>query len=606
MIPNLEETKKLSNKIEDEYNISEKISRYQSVPDLEELFETATNYGLTDKDDAARALFVADYIISASELPSGSTDLERYNSIFKAFQLGVARNKSTERLMRIFYLAYQVAINIRRHDLFMSGRGVTRKTGLLRLKDAHITPYLEVANDILGKKGSCSWELGILSATLKKVYPHKELGNFSEKINYKDYDKLTPIIWRLLEDYSDHKAIEINPNLTVPNLTHSKSVIFTDQAYPNLFSLWNFSGEPKLLEREINAASKILDDISVDEDFVYARARIQNTLEHFYFIRDPRPPNSIFIIKTTTDDINLTRLLTILSLRGKEKNGWKFLSKKQKTVVKKKEKKKVKKTSKKKVKREVIKDRKVSTGSSESQGFFGKIKGLFGKSKKVEEETKTIQEKVIIEEEQPFTEYVDQEVEVEEEKIEELFLPHFFAQATTIEGVGDLPLFEEFDNIRDDNYTIIGAFDSNKETQKTSFILDDLSGINASKMVQKLNTLDQLAKRIMKSLFKEENQFFFDEIFFKSESGKKLITINGNQSMFIGVIGASYIDPIAHWKSRSREKLIVQRRSITMRANQFLSARRHTRFDTAMERIFEGSFDFSEAKTEDLDQEIFP
>ena len=81
-IPNLPYIDLLIIELGREYDIPVRLSRYASA--APELLTLATDAGLT-AEEAPRALFVADFIATSSEVPSEASDEDRYHSVFKAF-----------------------------------------------------------------------------------------------------------------------------------------------------------------------------------------------------------------------------------------------------------------------------------------------------------------------------------------------------------------------------------------------------------------------------------------------------------------------------------------------------------------------------------------
>ncbi|MFX1535008.1 MAG: hypothetical protein ACFFDI_12355, partial [Promethearchaeota archaeon] len=236
-IPNFETLKELVDKIDQDFDLQTRLERYKSM--ASELVSAALAEGLNNEEDASRALFVSDFIITASEVPAGSTDEDRHKSVIQTFISGVSeRGSSSDKLMRVYYLAYKLAIMIRRQDLFMANRGLARETGLLRLMDTHLTPYLAVCADVLGKE-SCGWELGVLSAALKRAYPHSEVQNFIDSPKSTDRGALVPIIWRLLKSYAEKQLVEVNITLVITNIQKSSGILVLDSTKSLMTGLWN-------------------------------------------------------------------------------------------------------------------------------------------------------------------------------------------------------------------------------------------------------------------------------------------------------------------------------------------------------------------------------
>jgi len=79
--PNLDVLRETAKKIDEEYDLKTQIRRYKTM--FSELVENASTLGLTGEDDAARALFVADFIVVSSEVPLSPTDEERRISVIR-------------------------------------------------------------------------------------------------------------------------------------------------------------------------------------------------------------------------------------------------------------------------------------------------------------------------------------------------------------------------------------------------------------------------------------------------------------------------------------------------------------------------------------------
>ena len=241
-IPNLEVLREISNNIGKEYDLENRLNRYKNL--APELIEFVKNNGLPNTEEAIRALFVADFIVAASEVPTGSVDEVRYISVAKAFISGNLRCRSPDALVQMFYFAYKTAILIRRQDLFMAGRGIDRKVALIRIKDSYITPYLHIASEILGE-GSCGWELGILSAALIKNYPEIEIDEYITVPAHSKHRWMTEPIWNLLKKYADNQKVETNQNTIIPNVSESQNILLLNSDDSSQISLWGITTSNK-------------------------------------------------------------------------------------------------------------------------------------------------------------------------------------------------------------------------------------------------------------------------------------------------------------------------------------------------------------------------
>ncbi|MFW9905281.1 MAG: hypothetical protein ACFFFH_13155 [Candidatus Thorarchaeota archaeon] len=594
-VPNEEVLRSLVQKIDDEYDLVNRLNRYKSQS---ELIKLATNLGLTQLDDTIRALFVADFIVTASELPLEGTDEERYKSIIQSFIQGHSRCSSSDALMRIFYLAYKTATTIRRQDLFQAGRGLSRKAALIRIKDSYITPYLKVTSEIL-EKGSCGWELGVLSAALKRKYPDDEIAQLEDVPEYTIHKTLTDFIWRLLMEYSKVQAAETNPNPIIPNIEESKSLLLLDAQNTELASLWNVTPS-NILKLKIDLPSfvKFTNQPIDNKDLTLVKGKVLETTEHFFIIRSPFTANKpIFLVKTPADEINFTRVLTILHLRGLEHDGWSKVVHSDKSLPEPEFNKEIEpltevltQEEKVEVKQETI---------IKKEGIFTKIKKKFF-GRKIEPETG--------EEKKPIPKKLKPKLSVKiKEKVR---LPSFMtqssfiAQGITVDAVSDLNLFEIFDTVREESYFIVGTFETDFQETKTNFITKP-NVIPPSTIVTFLNTLEQEITKVFTNCF-ANNQVRVDELFFMgNDQQKMIICMNGNQERVVGTIATTYVEKIVDWHAREKDVEALQRRSLHMRTQQLLAARRHTPFQEAVERIYRGNLNINQTEFISLNQPIF-
>ncbi|MFX0125769.1 MAG: hypothetical protein ACFFAE_19260 [Candidatus Hodarchaeota archaeon] len=591
-IPNEEVLKSLVQKIEDEYDLTNRLNRYKRQS---ELIELASNQGLTQIDDTIRALFVADFVVTASELPSGGTDEKRYQSIIQSFIQGHSRCSSSDLLMRIFYLAYKTATTIRRQDLFQAGRGLPRMAALIRIKDSFVTPYLSVASGILGK-GSCGWELGILSAALKRMYPDGEIEQFKSAPEYTDHKTLTDLIWRLLVSYSQIQTAETNPNPIIPNMKESKSLLVFDGKKPELTSLWNTTPSNILkLNDDLPSLVEFTGQLFDNKHLAFVKGRVLETTEKFFMIQSPFTAiKPVLFLKTPADEINFTRVLTILHLRGLEQDSWAAVVKTDEPVE---ERKKIED-----VKPKIEKappDEKKTEPPPRKDGFFAKIKKrIFGKKTETEVEKtpipKHLKPKLSI------------KIKDEKKPTESPFMTQssFIAQGITVDAVSDLDLFETFDTVREESYYIVGTFETDFEETKTEFVTKHNS-IPPSTVVTFLNALEQEISKINANCF-DNNQVLIEELFLIANDGQKMIiSLNGNQERIVGTIATTFFEKIVDWQAREEEAEPLQRRSLHMRTAQLLAARRHTPFREAVERIYGANLIVKKAEFMTLNQPIF-
>ena len=169
-----------------------------------------------------------------------------------------------------------------------------------------------------------------------------------------------------------------------------------------------------------------------------------------------------------------------------------------------------------------------------------------------------------------------------------------------IEAVSGIQIVETFDIFREGNYEIEGVFDKDLTTNRTTF-LSKPTLTQASNIVTFLDVLkDQLANVFHELDFQQE--ILIEEVFLSTaEKEKYLLTLDGNQSMIVGLFAKAPPDaPIADWQARSHDVEALQRKSLAMRINQYLKARRHTPIEEAIERIYGQNFIFATAKKEEI------
>lgn len=598
-IPNLDVLREISSKINKEYDLENRLNRYKNL--APELVEFAQNNGLPTSDEAIRALFVADFIVTASEVPRGSVDEERYISVIKAFIQGKLRCKSVDALVQMFYFAYKTATLIRRQDLFMAGRGINRKVALIRIKDSYITPYLQVASEILGE-GSCGWELGILSAALIRNYPEIEINEYITVPEHSKHRWITEPIWNLLKNYSNHQKVETNQNAIIPNVDQSQNILLINSDDPSQVSLWN---------TKTTNVSKLLADIqsivqTIDRNMkmqnmklISLKGSIANSSNKLFILKDPfasSKPMGIFI--SPVDELNISRILTILNLRGFEDDGWKSVFTKPEKIAEDKPIPELVKIAPK------TEEETQEKPKQEKTSIFSKITRIFSKKeKKIQTESTPRVKKV--EKQKP-------KKEKKEKRKKKKGLPpfivqsEFLAQAITIDAVSDIDLFETFDTQREEpeGYSIFGIFETDFGEPHT--IIRSSPYIELQKELSDFFTGLSKIIKLVNDVFNEKKPILFNEAFFMDESNKQklIISLNGNQERVVGTIAASFFDKITDWQARGEEKEPLQRRSLHMRTSQFLSARRHTSFEDASKRIFRENFDVEKAKESTINQLI--
>ncbi len=576
-IPNLPFFDSLLIELGREYDIPVRLSRYASA--APELLTLATDAGLTE-EEGARALFVADFIATASEVPSEASDEDRYSSIFEAFKSGRSRNKSPDKLMHVFYVAYKTAIKMRSQDLFMGGRGMPRDVSLIRLKDYFVAPYLKRVGNYLSK-GPCGWELALLSAALKRTYPHQEIQAHNIQQDHQQHSDLLTPIWKLLKEHEVLHVVSQNPSVTIANMNETQAFLLSTTKQTSLISSWNTDENFKVntLQTPFQRITSFLDRPILNSEFVMLRGRILNTLEHLMLVRDASSPaNPILIMKTPADDLNASSVAQILHLRGldEQKAGtWKkTLSGDQKPKPS---------PSLPKMKPQVKEETPIK-----KKGLFGRLMGKFRKS----------EERIPLS--SPTTATKDS---VQEKPLRGLLKRGSFAndatfmpQALVIEGVSNIQIVDTFDTLREGNYSIEGIFETDLKSNVTTFLSKPSLGL-ASPVMTFLTNLHPYLTDLFSGAFQIEH-FLIEELFFTSEAREKYIIImDGNQHMTVGLLAQA--PPDAHiddWKIRGEDLEPLQRKSLAMRTNQYLKARRHSTFEDSTERIFGQNFAVSTAK----------
>ncbi|MFQ5818399.1 MAG: hypothetical protein ACE5I5_00175 [Candidatus Heimdallarchaeota archaeon] len=561
-IPNFETLKGLLGKIDHDFDILSRLTRYKTM--APESVSMGLSLGLTSEEDTSRALFVSDFIITASEVPSGGTDEERHQSVIQTFISGInQRGVSSDALMRVYYLAYKLAIMIRRQDLFMAGRGLIRETALLRLMDTHITPYLAVCADLLGN-GSCGWELGVLTAALNRTYPHSEVQNLLGAPKSADRAALVPIIRRILKSYAEKHPVDVNNNIIISNIKNTKSILVLDSKKTLMTGLWNCvqPGFSSKADREaLSPLSDFLKKIDVERHLLYLRGRILGTVENFFFIRNPFLENKPFLVlRTTADEINVSEMLTILQLRGLDYKGWLEIKADEGTPSK-----------------APVFDQ------PEKEGLLAKIKRILGFKKS---------EKRILD-----------KPRVSKKR----FLDSFLTHAITVDAVGDIKLFEMFDVERESEYTVEGALESDFERNQTFFLTEKKLG-DPLEIANLLDGLDEVLEKAANHFFGGETQILPEEILFTSQDKKRhIITLAGNVSekRIVGTIASTYVQDEIDWQPKKEENFI-KRRTLLRRTNQLLTTRRTTfeTFEKSLERVYGTDLDQSITQSYTLDRPI--
>lgn len=576
-IPNLETIREITNKLNTEYDLQTRLNRYKTLPDLLNL---AKQNNLTNEDAAIRALFIADFIVTTSELPPGNSDEDRYKSVIRSFKLGTELNTTADNLMRIFYLAYKISTLIRRQDLFMGGRGLDRKSSLIRIKDTFFLPYLKISTRMLKQESSCMLQLGILAAALLRDFPDQQIQNYKSSPPMSNMKELSPLVWKLLLDYARKQNVDTNPNAVIPNLKKSQSVLIIDAAEKgNLISLWNIDPSTNFmnLKAELQSLSSELNKITDNKALISLRCQIQNTedLDHMFIVRDPKIlSHPFFVLATPADEINLNCVKRILHLRGLEGEGWKSI---------------VVEVPQEKINIEPISSAPLDQPKTEQKvnkgGLLNRIKSLF--KKKTVEEFPTLKPSI-----KP----------IQKKKMKEIpafvLNSEFLAKSLTVEAVGDFALFEEFDTIREANYSIIGVLESELESKKTHLMITK-GNQNLSEVYQFYEGILPKLNKISQVFFNIQGNLIIDEVFWMNENDEKLLLcIDNGFSHLVGTLAVSHRDKVVDLQTGVSSMEDLQRRSIHMRNKQFLNAleaRTNPDLQEIIERIYGQNFDCSKA-----------
>ncbi len=587
------------NKLDQEYDLNSRLGRYVSASP--ELIEFASQNGIPDSTDAARALFISDFIVTSSEVPPGTTDDERRINIIDCFIDALTyRTDETDKIMRNFYLAYNLAIAMRRNDSFLSGRGVQEDTRAILLIDSLIMPYINYMKDLYASD-SCYFEVGILSAALLNKFPKTQIESLNKKMTF-DGDDLFANIFEMTTQFVKLHNAGTNETVVLPNMDTAQILYINSSRDLPLISTW----KTKLASNDetvksIKSLLKFLDNSDKDIPLVYLRGELKGTEENIILIRNPNVEGKpLCLLKTGADEINVTEMMTLLETRSHLDKNWINIENVTKGVydIAFEELEEIQT-------REIEEKQEVQVEVSEkpekkSGGIFGKLKGIFGgggkpKSPKTRTETKIKKKKV------------KEKVKKKVEKKTKLayHIPPYLSQAIGVHGLSDLRLYEIFDTIREAEYMVTGALESSFADNKTTFLTSE-DEENTNQLAQTLDGLDSVIEKVIDFYFKNNPQILPTEILFLSKDDKRsLICMNGDKDRIVGTIARTYEKDITQWQHTEQVQELVQRRTLHMRTNQLLSARVHTPFDSATSRIY-GDQLKSDAKFISLDHAILP
>ncbi|MHA2298782.1 MAG: hypothetical protein ACXADA_22330 [Candidatus Hodarchaeales archaeon] len=616
ILPNIDVLREQSNKLDEEFDLEARLRRYKI-----EGLSFAIKEGLSNEDDAARALFVSDFIVTSSEVPVGYSDEDRHRSIIKTFINGIAtRCDSSDKLMRIYFLAFKTAVLIRRQDLFMAGRGLERKTSLIRLKDAYLAPYLAVSEEILGS-GSCEWEMSILSSALTKNFPHLEIEHYKGAPSHVKAQKMIPYEWNLLERYEKQKIIAKDDKVVLSNVAETSSVLFLDSGTPSLISKWNIPDSDLQPERDqeiTSFLSKFFRELDTDQQLISYRGRISGTDERVFLVRDPdTKAKPLFLLRTPVSEINVSKTLSIIHLRGLEHDAWLEIDftpievpdqdeieveVEVEVEIEVKEKDISEPVSRPKQEVSVAK----SEQEKENGGFLSKLFSRFSGKKSVVDE-KSVVMKTGKPVKKSKKKKVKKKVKKKMKKRRSILIQALppLSHALTVDIVSDVDLFDIFDTFRESNYIITDVFDSDHETNKTTFFTDKKIG-DSTTLTTLVEGLEERVNTVSRYFFKDIDLVIPEEVFFVSKAeNRQVVCLASSEQRVIGIVAETFQKDVADWKwSKAKEEQLVQRRTLHMRAGQLLAARRHTKFDEAMERIIGSDVTMDDMKSIIIDKKI--
>lgn len=591
-------------KLDQEYDLKARLGRYESA--TPELVDFASKNGIPDVQDAVRALFISDFIITSSEVPQGTTDDERRINIFECFIDALTfRSNNSDHIMRAFYLAYNLAVQTRRNDSFLSGRGVPPETRIIMLIDTLIMPYLRTMIKLF-ESDNCYFEVAIISSALLIQFPKGEIDKVNKEITL-DSSDLFPTLFRIMSDFVKFHDAGVNDTVVLPNMDTSRILYINSSADLPLLSTWKTKSASNLETIDaINNLLKFLNDSDKEIPLVYLRGELKGSSENFILVRNPRVEGKpLCLFATPAEEINVSEMMSLLTIRSKFDKNWVGVENATKSIYD-------IGYEEKEIQKEEFQDKEIEEteevdvqveSKPKSGGFFGKIKGLFGGKSDTTTETKkekrvkkkTIREKVVKKVKE----------KIEKKTVIAHSMPAYLSQSIGVHALSDLRLFEIFDTIREAEYVVTGTLESNFAENKTTFLTieDDEATANFAKT---LDGLDSVIEAVINHYFITAPQILPTEILFLSKEDKRsIICFNGDKDRIIGTIAKTYEKDITKWREGDKSQETVQRRTLHMRTNQLLSARVHTPFDAATSRIY-GNQITSDAKFITLDHAILP
>ncbi|MCY3412233.1 MAG: hypothetical protein INQ03_11420 [Candidatus Heimdallarchaeota archaeon] len=314
-IQNFEVLNTLLNSLNEEFDLDRSFTRYRNYSP--ELLEVAIELGLTDQEDATRALYLTDFVLTQAEIDA--EDSLRRESIIKSFIMGKEYGIAGENMLKIFYLSSKVAQSMRRNDAFLSGRGLDRNTSMVIIKDLLIIPYLEICKVLLGDV-SPSFQLGVLASAVKQSLPTDEIMEYK---NIKAKENILPFAWNIMKAFDRKFPAEINPTLSISNIDNSSTILVNKVEKINL-GLTNVNKNPDCQEIEvISNLIDFLEGLEEDKNVMYVAGELINQYENIFLVRNPNVKgHPLTIIKTQADEINVSAVLSLLELRSYEEEAW--------------------------------------------------------------------------------------------------------------------------------------------------------------------------------------------------------------------------------------------------------------------------------------------
>jgi hypothetical protein len=584
VIPNISLMNEFVKAFSEEFDISTRLERYEKMN--QDLIKFSSELGLMDPEKASQALFIADFVVTSSEITAGASDEERRKSIINAFLIGLeSRTTNSEAIMQCFYLSHKVSTTLKRNLSFLAGRGLDLDSSKIIMKDLFITPYIGKCKELLGK-GNYLWELGLLASALKHDFPDKNINFYMETGSKKSY--LETILMIISEFYSVHQP-EINDTIVLPNLEESSMLLIKKgQKQPFISGYYTKSvGSDEL--NSINELINFFDKSDDQKSITYIRGKIAGSKENIIVVRSSKDDGKpMILLKTPADDINVSEALTLLHQRSIEGEDWKDINYQAIDEIT---------YSEELVEQDPIEveevRKKTITVENEpqvavkSEGFFSKIFSIF-KKKESPSKSSTTQTKEIDENVRVMKKQDPKLVRKENRKTKGYMIPAHIAKGLAAIFLGDLRLFEVPDSFRETDYLIVGSLESNFKTNKT-IILTEEGMEDPNELANLLDGVDQKVEDVLNKLFGGDNQIIPTEMLFLSEQDKRfLITFDATEDRLVGTIATTYKKDLANWQNKENDEP-VKRRTLKMRTGQLIQSLVHTPFDTSVERIYGGA-----------------